>query len=64
MTTFKTKSIVMEPQQKRKYGVAQKMAQAFSNPDIGRAMADDQFRDQGGKMHRVRNEKLWARTRF
>lgn len=54
----------MEPQQKRKYGIAQKMAQAFSNPDVGRAMADDQFRDQGGKMHRVRTEKLWARTRF
>lgn len=64
MTTFKTKMIVMEPQQKRKWNVAQQQEKVFTNPLVGAAMAEDQFRDQGGKMHRVRHEKLWARTRY
>lgn len=64
MTTFKSKMIALEPKQKRKANIAMMQKKVFTNPLIGAAMAEDQFRDQGGKMHRVRDEKLWARTRY
>lgn len=64
MTTFKTKSIVMKPKPVRKMKIAQMEGKAFSNPLVGEAMAQDQFRDQGGKMVRVKHLKSWGRTRF
>ena len=64
MTTFKSKMIAMEPASKRKATIANQQKKVFTNPLIGAAMAEDQYRDQGGKMHRVRDEKFYARTRY
>lgn len=64
MTTFKTKMIMMKPSPTRKAKIAAKEGETFSNPLVGAAMANDQFRDQGGKLIRVKHEKLWARTKF
>jgi hypothetical protein len=61
---MKSKMIAMKPNSLRKAKIAGKMAVPFTNPLVGKALAEDQFRDQGGKMVRVKKQKNWFRTRF
>ena len=61
---MKSKMIKLRPNSLRKAHIAEKMAVPFTNPLMGQALAEDQFRDNGGKMVRVKKQKLWFRTRY
>lgn len=64
MPQMKTKMIKLRPNSMRKRHIADKTAIPFTNPLMGQAMAEDQFRDMGGKNVRIKHLKNWFRTRF
>ena len=61
---MKSKMIGLRPNSMRKRKIADHAAIPFTDPLTGKAMADKQFRDLGGKNVRIKKQKVWFRTRF
>lgn len=61
---MKSKMIKLRPSSMRKRNIADKEGAAFANPLMGKAMADEAFKDMGGKNVRIKKQKNWFRTRF
>lgn len=56
--------IKLRPSSVRKRKIADHAAVPFSNPLVGKAMADKAFVDLGGKNVRIKKQKIWGRSRF
>lgn len=54
----------MKPSSMRKRRIADATAVPFTNPMVGKAMADKAYRELGGKNVRPKKAKNWFRTRY
>lgn len=61
---MKSKMIKLGPNSQRKRKIADFAAVPFTNPLLGKAMAEKTFEALGGKNVRVRKNKSWGRTRY
>lgn len=61
---MKSSMIKLRPSSMRKRKIADHAAVPFTNPLVGKAMADKMYEQIGGKNVRIKKQKSWARTRY